>query len=153
MFFAAISACMIICSSSAQNVVPFGSGDSTNQLSVWLDLKWNTNNATFHAPATIDIFAYIELRPNPRAGDAVKVEFFANTNHLGSGKAIWHDEIRPKEIPGQAVPLHILAAQFYPAEYVWKKVPAGIYTLTARATWTNGLSAVSAPLNVTVLPR
>jgi len=137
---------------------PPGEDDSTNGLSVWLDLRSNTNNAVFHAPAKIDLLAYVGLRPSPRAGDAVRVEFFADTNRLGSGKAVWHDEIGPPRGkwylfgPPPVEPMHIIAAQFYPAEFVWKKVPPGVYALTAKATWTNGLSAVSQPLTVTVLP-
>ena len=129
---------------------PPADGDSTNRLSVQIDLRWGTK--VFHAPATMDILAYVGLRPRPRAGDVVRVEFFADAKSLGSAKAIWHDEVRPTAPPGYAVPMHILAAQFYPAEWVWKKVPAGTYALTARATWTNGLTTVSTPVNVTVLP-
>jgi hypothetical protein len=152
-FLVSVLVCLFVCSGLAQNFAPPENNSSTNQLSTWLDLKWNTNNAVFHAPATIDIFAYVELRQTElRAGDVVKVEFFSGMNHIGSGKAIWHDEVRPKEIPGQFTPMHILAAQFDPAEYIWKKVPAGTYTLTAKATWKN-LSATSAPMNATVLSQ
>jgi hypothetical protein len=136
----------------AQSFGPPLDGDSTNQLSVWLDLRWNTNNAVFHAPARIDLVAYVRMEPHPHAGDAVPVEFFADSKRLGSGKAVWHDVIRPHARPGEAVPMWIMAAQFYPAEFVWKKVPEGVYMVTAKAIWTNGLSAVSAPLKVTVLP-
>jgi hypothetical protein len=106
----------------------------------------------FHAPARIDFMAYIELNPHLHAGDSVPVEFFSNTNRLGSGTAVWHDVIRPESRPGQATPMWVMAAGFYPAEFSWNKVPPGVYSVTAKATWTNGLSAVSAPLKVTVLP-
>jgi hypothetical protein len=150
-FFVPVLSCLIVvCSSRAQMPGPPADGDSTNRLSVQIDLRWGTK--VFHAPATMDILAYVGLRPRPRAGDVVRVEFFADAKSLGSAKAIWHDEVRPTAPPGYAVPMHILAAQFYPAEWVWKKVPAGTYALTARATWTNGLTTVSTPVNVTVLP-
>ena len=136
----------------AQMPRSFADSDSTSDFSTSLDLRWNTNNAVFHAPATIDMLAYVWLRPRPRAGDAVRVEFFANAKRLGSGKAVWHDEERPKEVPGHAVPMHILAAQFYPAEWILGNASVGDFSLTAKATWTNGESVVSAPLMVKVLP-
>jgi len=145
-------------SSRAQTPGPFEKDDSTNGLSAWVYLRWDTSNAVFHAPATIDILGYVWLQPSPRAGDVVRVEFFADTKRLGSGKAVWHDEIGPPRGkwylfgPPPAEPMHIIAAQFYPAEFVWKKVPVGAYALTARATWTNGVATVSAPVKVTVLP-
>jgi hypothetical protein len=145
-------------SSRAQMPGPPETDDSTNGLSVWLDLRWNTNNAVFTAPAKIDLMGYVRLHPEPGVGDVVRVDFFADGKRLGSGKAVWHGEIGPP--PGKwyllgpppAESMHILAAQFYPAEFVWKRVPAGIYVLTATATWTNGITAVSAPLKATVLP-
>ena len=139
--------------SFAQPFGPASADESTNQLSVWLDLRLNTNNAVFYAPARIGLLAYVRRVPRPHAGDAVRVEFFSDAKRLGAAKAVWHDEARPKQIPGRATPMHVLAAQFYPAEFVWKNVPAGTHALTAKATWTNGVSAVSAPVKVTVLPR
>jgi len=153
-FFASALFCWLATGSGlAQPFGPSSGDESTNQLSVWLDLRWNTNNAVFHAPARIDLLAYVRLEPRPHAGDAVRVEFFSGAKWLGAAKAVWHDEVRPKQLPGRATPMHVLAAQFYPAEFVWKKVPAGTHALTAKATWTNGVSAVSAPVKVTVLPR
>ena len=158
LFVAVLFCWMSAGSSRAQMPGAFEKDDSTNGLSVWLDLRWNTNNAVFHAPARIDMMGYVRLQPEPRAGDAVRVEFFEDGKRLGSGKAVWHDEIGPPRGkwyligPPPAEPMHIIAAQFYPAEYVWKKVPAGTYVLTATATWTNGITSVSAPVNVVVLP-
>lgn len=137
---------------------PFENDHSTNGLSVWLDLRWNTNNAVFTAPARIDMLGYVWLQPRPHAGDVVRVDFFADGKRLGSGKAVWHDEIRPPPGalylfgPPPAQPMHIVAAQFDPAEFVWQDVPAGIYTLTATATWTDGVISSSGPLKATVLP-
>src|ERR1700733_383036 len=85
--------------------IPFPPGDTTNQLSVSLWLPHTTN---LHAPATIDIQAYINLRdPEPKVGDFVSVEFFANSNSLGIARAVWHGEIRPHVPPGSAVPMFI----------------------------------------------
>lgn len=150
--FIAVLLGLTVCQSRAQTIAAPPSNAPTNRLTVWLDLRWNTNHAVFHAPATIDLQAYVGLQPRPHAGDVVQVEFFEGTRRIGLGKAVWHDAIRPQEIPGHAVPMHIVAAQFHPAEWVWKNVPAGAYTLTARATWKNGVTAVSKPFKATVLP-
>jgi len=41
----------------------------------------------------------------------------------------------------------------YPSvELVWHGVPAGTYTLTAKATNNKGQATVSTPVNITVLP-
>jgi hypothetical protein len=133
-----------VCSGLAQ---PGPSENTTNQLSVAL---WPPH-ADLKAPALINIQAYVRLdEPGLKAGDSVNVEFFANSKSISSARAIWHDTIRPHAAPGQAVPMWIMPAGFYPALCTWKKVPAGNYSVTARATWTNGLSAVSAPIPVTI---
>jgi hypothetical protein len=157
--FAAILFCWLAAvSSHAQMPGPPEQDNSTNGLSVWLDLRWNTNNAVFNAPAKIDLLGYVQLHPDPGEGDVVRVDFFADGKRLGSGNAVWHGAIRPPRRkwylfgPPPAEPMHIVAAQFYPAEFVWKQVPAGIYSLTATATWTKGITAASAPLKATVLP-
>src|ERR1700733_13620593 len=95
-FLVSVLVCLFVCSGLSQNSGLASKISSTNQLSVWLDLRWDTNNAVFHAPATIDILAYVGLQSRPRAGDFVRVEFFADAKRLGSGKAVWHDEIRPQ---------------------------------------------------------
>ena len=124
---------------------------TTNQLSVRL---WLPRTNDLQAPATINIQAYVQMQEQGlKAGDFVNVEFFANSKSIGSAKAVWHDMIRPHAAPGSAVPMWIMAAGFYPAQWTWKDVPAGDYSLTARATWTNGLSAVSAPVPVTVVSQ
>ena len=157
--FATVLFCWLAAGHSrAQTSGPFENDTSTNGLSVWLDLRWNTNNAVFNAPARIDLTGYVQLHPEPAEGGAVRVDFFADGQHLGSGHAVWHAAVRPLPRkwyllgPPPAEPMHIVAAQFYPAEFVWQKVPAGTYALTAAATWTNGLTTVSAPVQATVLP-
>ena len=158
-FLVSVLVCLFVCSGLAQDSRVASKINSTNQLSVELDLEWNTNNAVFHAPATIDIFAYVELSQSElRAGDVVKVEFFSGMSHVGSGKAVWHDEYPPPLGkwhgfgPPPAVFDHIEPAGFYPAKYVWKKVPAGVYAITAEVKWEK-LSAISAPVTVTVLSQ
>jgi hypothetical protein len=122
--------------------------NSTNQLSVTL---WPPHMVALKAPASVNIQAYVRLNePGLKAGDSVNIEFFANSKSISTAKAIWHDTIRPHAASGQAVPMWIMPAGFYPALCTWKKVPAGDYSLTAHATWTNGLSAVSAPMPVTI---
>jgi hypothetical protein len=106
----------------------------------------------FHAPATIRISAYVAQSAPARAGDVVRVEFFADTNSLGFGTSTWHDAVRPQPQPGRPVPMFVIAPGFSPAEFVWSNAPAGNHALTARADGTNSLWAVSAAVNVTVLP-
>jgi hypothetical protein len=157
--FATVLFCWLAAGSSrAQMPGPPENDNSTNGLTVWLDLRWNTNNAVFTAPAKLDLMGYVGLNPQPAEGDQVRVDFFADQQHLGTGHAVWHGAEGPPPRkwyllgPPPAQPMHIIAAQFYPAEFVWRKVPAGTYALTARATWTNGITTVSAPVQATVLP-
>jgi hypothetical protein len=106
----------------------------------------------FRAPANISIGAYVTPRAPAHAGEVVNVEFFANANSLGSRQSVWHAAIRPHASPGQTMPMFIMAPGFYLAQLVWSNAPAGSYVLTARATGATGLSAVSPPVNLTVLP-
>jgi hypothetical protein len=147
-FFISILLAFSVCDGLAQ--VPFANDNSTNELSVSL---WAPNKTNLKAPATINLQAYVRLREaGLKAGDCVNVEFIANSRPLASAKAIWHDVIRPQVKPGQATPMWIMAAGFYPAKWDWTNVPAGDYTLKAWAVWTNGIMALSAPVTVTVLP-
>src|ERR1700689_5823963 len=112
LFMAILFCWMTVCAGHAQMPFPPEDINPTNGLSVWLGLKWNTNNAVFHAPARIDMVGYVRLRPDPKVGDAVRVDFFADGKRLGSGKAVWHGEIRPHAGPGEAIPMWVMAAQF-----------------------------------------
>lgn len=128
-----------------------GLSQNTNGFSVQL---WLPHKTGLQAHATIDIQAYVRMQENGlKAGDAMNVEFFANSKSIGSSKAVWHETIRPQVKPGQAMPMWIRPAGFYPAQWTWKDVPAGDYSLTARATWTNGASAMSPALSVTVASK
>jgi hypothetical protein len=138
-----------VCCGLAQT--PASPAATTNQLSVRL---WLFRAKTFQAPATINIQAYVRMQgPGLRAGDFVNVEFFANSKSIGTAKAIWHGEVRPQVAPGQAVPMWIIPAGFKAAVCAWKNVPAGNYSLAARATLTPGLSAVSAAVSITVVSQ
>src|SRR5208282_2123898 len=50
---------------------------------------------TLHAPKDIFILAFVTTAVAAHAGDSVTIDFFANTNKLGSGKSVWHNAIRP----------------------------------------------------------
>jgi hypothetical protein len=109
-------------------------------------------NKVFYTPATISIQADVSLDAPARAGDSVRVEFYANTKRLGSGKSVWHDEIGSNPHSRDFQPMHITPAGFWPVELIWNNAPVGTYALTAKATGARGRSAVSAPVNITVLP-
>jgi hypothetical protein len=79
------------------------------------------DGATFTAPASIAIGA----NASDPDGTVTKVEFLAGTTKLGEDSAA-------------------------PYTWTWTNVPAGSYTLTARATDNSGAATTSAPVNVTV---
>jgi hypothetical protein len=107
--------------------------------------------ASFHAPTNIVIQAFVTM-PGVRADDSVTIAFFANTNKLGSKKAVWHGAKFPPNDPHHFHYMHVVAAGFDNAYVVWKNAPAGSYALTARVSNVKGLSALSQPVNITVLP-
>jgi hypothetical protein len=69
-------------------------------------------NKVFHAPATISIQADVTLDAPARAGDSVRVEFYANTKCLGSGKSVWHDEMKSNPHSRDFQPMHITPRRF-----------------------------------------
>ncbi len=79
------------------------------------------NNASFTSPATINM----EATANGGNGTISKVQFY-------SGTILLHTEY------------------FAPYTYTWNNVPAGSYTLTAKATDNNSLVTTSAIVNVSV---
>lgn len=93
------------------------------------------------------------MNPPALDGDTVKIEFFANTNLLGSQKSVWLPELNPSAHarPGQAVPMFIRPAQFTLAEFIWKNAPAGNYTITAKAIFGKNPAASSRPVAITIL--
>lgn len=109
------------------------------------------DGASVQAPVVIYLFPHLETAPKPHAGDTVEIDFFANDQKLCSQKAVWQDEKRPAQRPGQAVPMWIMPAQFLVSDCVWSNPAPGRYTLKAHAAGLNGLSAEAAPLRIKVV--
>lgn len=83
------------------------------------------NNATYTAPASVSLAASATASPGQIVS---KVEFYQGTTKLGEDSAS-------------------------PYTLTWSSVAAGSYTLRARTIDTMGLSATSAPVNITVIPQ
>lgn len=83
-----------------------------------------TNHAIFAAPARIKINA----KASDPDGTITKVEFYNDTTLLHT------------EYAG-------------PYGFMWRDVPAGNYTFTAKATDNSGMATVSAPVKVSVVPH
>ena len=79
------------------------------------------NNSTFTAPGNISIAA----TATDSDGSVTRVDFFAGSSAIGADTTA-------------------------PFQFSWTNVPAGTYTLTARATDSAGASATSSPVTVTV---
>lgn len=79
------------------------------------------SNATFAAPASITLSA----TASSSGGSITQVAFYQGSSLIGTKTSA-------------------------PYGLTWSAVPAGSYTLTAKATDSNGLSSVSSPLSVTV---
>jgi hypothetical protein len=73
-------------------------------------------------------------------GTVTNVEFFAGTNDLGASTPLVLD---PPGVNGVTGPVYFI---------YWRNPSLGNYALTALATDDYGLSATSAPINITVLP-
>jgi hypothetical protein len=96
--------------------------------------------------------AWVGMDGPHRQGDSVTVEFFANTNSLGTRTSYWHPKQRPESRPGVATPFFIVAAGFDSVPLNWNNAPAGKYVLTVKATFSRKVTTVSNPVNITVLP-
>ncbi len=134
--------------------LPSGFGafaQATNSLNVRIEMS-PRDDTTFPAHTNLHIDAFVNMDGPLKNGDLVKVEFFANTNRLGSGTTVWHSAIYPPNTPGQFHYMHIVAAGFPSVPFVWKNPPAGNYTLTAKATLTKSIIAVSPPINIVITP-
>ncbi len=101
------------------------------------------NGAIFRAPVHLPIYAYA----SDRDGYVNSVEFFAGTNSLGLGHGV---------CIGLTYTNRLCLTNLF--LLVWTNAPLGAYSLTARATVLCGFcpqgeaSAVSEPVNVTILP-
>lgn len=83
------------------------------------------NNATYTAPANVSLAASATASPGQIVS---KVEFYQGTTKLGEDSTS-------------------------PYTFTWSSAAAGSYTLRARTIDTLGLSATSAPVNITVFPQ
>jgi len=103
-----------------------------------VDIAWPTNGAVFAAPANIELIAGAS---ESGGGAVADVQFFDGTNSLGvvSNGVVVDPPGSPGLPPGSK-------AYFLN----WTNVPAGTHVLTAVAMDTNGQSAVSAPVTITV---
>src|ERR1019366_5057888 len=95
-----------------------------------------TNGAVFSAPANISLLA----RAADLDGLVTNVEFFAGTTDLGRGLPVVLD---PPGVNG-------LTGLFYFLN--WQNVPTNAYSLTAVATDNTGLSTISTPVKIKVIP-
>jgi len=77
------------------------------------------------------------------------IEFLAGTNRLdtATGGLV---SARVKPVPGQATPFVMVVVGYPAIEWMWRDVPAGAYTLTARVTNDKGMVTVSTPVHITV---
>ena len=111
-----------------------------------------SDGATVPAPAEIYIMPHVETSVAMRAGDTVNIDFYADTNKLCSTKAVWRDAIKPSNRPNQFSPMIMAPAEFGYSFCAWTNGTAGAHTLTARASGLHGLSAISAPVQITIVP-
>lgn len=113
------------------------------------------DETNFFTPCDIHISAWVGVNPSAREGDSVTIEFYSNTNKLGSQKSNWLPELNPSAHarPGQAVPMFIRPAQFPQMEFVWKNPPPGHFTLIAKAIFGKNAPAYSRPVVIDVSPR
>ena len=102
---------------------------STNSVNIVVDapptvsLSSPANNASFTAGANVTL----QANANDSDGSVAKVEFFAGATLLG-------------------------AATGSPYSFTWTAVPAGNYSLTAKATDNQGATATSVAVSITVNP-
>ena len=103
-----------------ESVTLAGGGQPTNSFPTVV-ITSPLDGAAFAAPATLTIVA----KPFDSDGSVSQVEFFAGTNFLGNAAAD-------------------------PYSVTWSNVPAGSYSLTARATDNLGAATTSVPVTISV---
>jgi Bacterial Ig domain/Calx-beta domain len=96
------------------------------------------NGAIFRAPINLPIYAYAF----DRDGMVTNVEFFADTNSLGTGRSLG---LNTGPLPMPPVGLGNI---FF---LVWSNATVGAHALTAVAGSSDGGSATSAPVNISIL--
>lgn len=126
-------------------------------ISVSIDLlcqgKSLTNGAVVRAPVTIVWFPNLETTKTLRPGDTVDLDFLVDGKLICSGKAEWHDVIRPSDSPGRIHPMIVARAGFGYSLCDWTNPPPGAHVVTLLAHGPGKLSATSPPFHITVLPR
>ncbi|MCW3462517.1 glycosyl hydrolase family 18 protein [Chitinophaga nivalis] len=95
--------------------------NATNNTNPVVNITSPANNATFTAPATVNIAA----TATDNDGNVVKVEFFNGSTLLGTDTSA-------------------------PYSFAWSSVAAGTYSLTARATDNSGGTGTSPAISITV---
>jgi hypothetical protein len=152
--FAVFTCLSLVCSGLAQSSGTPTENSPPKPLEVSLQILSNGtilhDGDTLRAPADLWIHADIMSAVAGHAGDSMTVDFFANTNRLGSRKYAWQDKIEPDPHSLKPQPMIIVAAGFYGGDIVWSNAPAGSYALTARACGWHGHSDVSVPINITI---
>ena len=105
------------------------------------------NNAVFRAPVNIPLYAFA-ADPD----DAVAtVEFFAGDSSLGFGRPV--NAVPPPLPPGPIQPPILIVVPTNYWELVWTNPPLETnVVLTAKATDNDGMSATSAPVQISILP-
>ncbi len=104
------------------------------------------NDAVFRAPVNIPIYAFA-ADPD---GMVTSVEFFAAGSSLGLGHRV--NAVPPPLLPGGIQPPILFAISNY-WQLIWTNPPlATNIALTAAATDNGGLTAISQPENISILP-
>ena len=113
---------------------------------------WRNDRTNFLAPCNLHLSAAVSLNTAGAEADTIALDFYANTNKLGSRKSIWMPEENPSAHArrNEAVPMHIRPAQFSMEELVWTNPPPGRYAVTVKARFGRKPPTVSAPVVITV---
>jgi len=105
------------------------------------------NGSVFHAPVNIPLYAYA----GESNGTVTSVQFFAGTNNLGLAVPV--NAVPPPLPPGEVQPPILIVVPTGYWELVWSNAPPGTnVALTALATDSGGVTAVSSPVTISVLP-
>lgn len=123
---------------------------NTNAVSV--NLWVPPADLNLQAPAAIRLVASVSTSVPSHPGDTIKVNFLANSKYLGSAVCTWHEGHQPDPKSHTTQPMIIIPPGYSAAQWVWKHVPAGTYSLMATVIGGNGFAAYSPPVQVTVKP-
>lgn len=105
------------------------------------------NNAVFRAPLNIPLYSFAA----DSDGAVAPVEFFAGDSSLGFGQPV--NAVPPPLPPGPIQPPILIVVPTNYWELVWTNPPLQTnVALTAKATDNDGVSATSAPVQISILP-